>query len=373
MKEMEEDFDGTIDIAEFITRLREEQKRFRAMDTDHDGEVTLEEYNAFVLTQRAAVDKRRSLQAKVGGGAAGKPGRRALFRTQKGMLPTAADQINERHKFRRDLAVSEKKLPPATVQVPSASAASESQTPAASQTSGSDNGGQQPRDPNAVYSERLALARPSLNPKLHPVDWGAPQPNNSNNVRFLRAVQEAGEEYAREIDMAGRAADRAVEASRRLEQLERRDEAAARIVNQRAERLGVENSIKTMFVKVSKSLSTLPVPSDISLNASTASLGADKLRLVPDNSALGKGYVLPVGHLTGPTHKRRADARARAQRRRAKVADASDLTDLDQFDKRGSHLRDYSVVSGPWPDGIQPSRATMGGGAPRAASVDVLS
>lgn len=41
MKEIDHDFDGSIDVAEFLARLREELKRFRIMDVDHDGDVSL--------------------------------------------------------------------------------------------------------------------------------------------------------------------------------------------------------------------------------------------------------------------------------------------------------------------------------------------
>lgn len=61
------------------------------------------------------------------------------------------------------------------------------------------------------------------------MDWGAPQSNNANNTRFMRAVQEAGEDFATHTDLQGRAADQALKASRRLEQQERREEAAGRI------------------------------------------------------------------------------------------------------------------------------------------------
>ena len=50
------------------------------------------------------------------------------------------------------------------------------------------------------YASRLSLVRPPLNPKLHPVDWNVPQPNDKPYCRFSIGVERAGEEVAARRD-----------------------------------------------------------------------------------------------------------------------------------------------------------------------------
>jgi hypothetical protein len=334
MKEIDFDFDGTIDVAEFLARVREEQKRFREMDVDNDGDVTLEEYNAAV--------KDASISAS------SHSGQKPVFRTMRGMAVTAQAQIAERDKMRADLANCEHKLPPTAQR---SSSALEDSMSAEDSVSGANADGS--------YERRLALARPSLNPNLHPVDWGAPQANESNNVRFMRAVQEAGEEFAKEEDYRNRLMYRGIEAHRRLDLQERRDDARVRTEQRRAERVDMEESVSTSFVRQRRSYSTLPVPSDLTRSASVASLTSTTVRHAPDTSTSGN-WALPTKLLAGETHAKPAAARRRKAREHAKLVDAGQLADLEQFERCGRHLQEYSVSGGLWPEDIKRNGAVLG-------------
>jgi len=80
----------------------------------------------------------------------------------------------------------------------------------------------------ASYNGHLSMSRPPLQPDLHSVDWGAVQPNDTNNQRFLASVERSGEEFALGWDAKTRQLRAATETARMLELADRRDDALQR-------------------------------------------------------------------------------------------------------------------------------------------------
>ena len=291
MKEIDANYDGTIDIDEFMKRIRRES-----------------------IAQRARSRAESPIGATGGG---------------RQSMPSS--------------------VPDVAVEAASAMAAT-----AASGEERANNGGTP-----ASYTHHLSMARPSLQPDLHSVDWGGVQVNAPIDQRYMHKVERQGEEFALDWDAKTRQLRTATEAVRLLELADRRDDALKRFTTKQHGRLSMESQQRSHFVKVDRTPVTQLLPGP------TPSVAYPQ-RHSPMLDASAR-FVMPTDALTGPSHLSPL-ALAKSQGRRARRvtggyesngnanangnATPAVVSELDAFERRVGSGSEYSITSGPWPSDV---------------------
>ena len=209
----------------------------------------------------------------------------------------------------------------------------------------------------ASYTHHLSMARPSLQPDLHSVDWGAVQVNATVDQRYMHKVERRGEEFALDWDAKTRQLRTATEAARLLELADRRDDALKRFTKQQHGRLSMENTSGTHFVNIDKQSTVKPTPGEQVAEGAYSVSNPQRYSPMLDASAR---FVMPTDPLAGPSHLSplAGPDRRRRRRRRDKgfdpnaTATPTVVSELDAFERRVGSGSEYSITSGPWPNNV---------------------